>query len=546
MKQLRRIVSVILVFSLLGIHHVAPETKAASIWDYEPLYKLAEQHGFSLGTVMNSERMSKSGFTNAVNRHFNSLAFSNAMKPYNMLSKSKCQQSPDGMPRLDFTEADKFMDYAKENGIKVRGHVLVWDNGLGSWFFREGYKDNGAYVSRSVMLKRLESYIKQVVQHFRSKYPGVLYCWDVVNEAVGDTPGTDCSSSDSCRIRTKRSGSDNLFYKIIGSDYVKKSFEYARKYSDPNMKLFYNDYSNIGVGKRNATVNLIKSINSSQKLCDGVGMQCYQNIDFSIFKTYSNKSGSSLADAIHMYSDLGVEVHLTELTVKNTSASGNTEHAKYYNEFIRTVIDCNINGANVTNVSIWGIVDVPDAATTDSYTYRISGSHFGILDENFKPKKAFESIYQALNKRVLHERFEHSSTSEAMMSLDSSCTLASLGSGAYSGSKALKVTASNDYTGPDFTIKNNSSSSRTYTVSAWVKSYNTSAPVRIWACVDSDGSQSYKQGGKTTTSSSWTFIQSSFTVDAGDTLSIRVTPQSGTATSSSKVSYYVDNVCVKY
>ena len=132
------------------------------------------------------------------------------------------------------------------------------------------------------------------------------------------------------------------------------------------------------------------------------------------------------------------------------------------------------------------------------------------------------------------------------MSLGSTCTLANLGSGAYSGSKALKVVASNDYTGPDFTFTNNSSSSRTYTVSAWVKSYDSSAPVRIWACVDSDGSQSYKQGGKTTTSSSWKFIQSSFTVDAGDTLSIRVTPQSGKASSSSKVSYYVDNVCVKY
>ena len=30
----------------------------------------------------------------------------------------------------------------------------------------------------------MESYIKQMLEHVQVNYPGVIYCWDVVNEAV--------------------------------------------------------------------------------------------------------------------------------------------------------------------------------------------------------------------------------------------------------------------------------------------------------------------------------------------------------------------------
>ena len=57
------------------------------------------------------------------------------------------------------------------------------------WFFREGYKTDGAYVSADVMKNRLKMYIDEVMTHFEEKYPGAIYCWDVVNEAVADNAG---------------------------------------------------------------------------------------------------------------------------------------------------------------------------------------------------------------------------------------------------------------------------------------------------------------------------------------------------------------------
>lgn len=52
------------------------------------------------------------------------------MKAYSMLNGTESKKNykdENSMPVLNFTNADVVMDYAKDNGIKVRGHVLVWD-----------------------------------------------------------------------------------------------------------------------------------------------------------------------------------------------------------------------------------------------------------------------------------------------------------------------------------------------------------------------------------------------------------------------------------
>ena len=82
---------------------------------------------------------------------------------------------------MDYTKADQIISKAREKGIKMRGHVLVWHAFMSDWFFREGYENNGKYVSKEVMQKRLQYYIEQVITHFETKYPGTIYCWDVVN-----------------------------------------------------------------------------------------------------------------------------------------------------------------------------------------------------------------------------------------------------------------------------------------------------------------------------------------------------------------------------
>ena len=162
---------------------------------------------------------------------------------------------------------------------------------------------------------------------FETKYPGVIYCWDVVNEAVADG-ANEWVAGDPRHLRSSRGGSANLFLDHIGDDYVEYAFLCARDTVDKlgaDIKLFYNDYNMFYADKRNAAIELVKSINTYavdengmyRKLVDGIGMQGY-------IGGYGTQNGcmnagdiASIRDSIKAYAALGLEVQITEMAVRN-------------------------------------------------------------------------------------------------------------------------------------------------------------------------------------------------------------------------------------
>ena len=154
--------------------------------DYDPLWQLAEPFGFKLGGAFSAQDLYNNTFMDFLARHFNSLTCCNETKAYSLLDQRKSQASEDGMPRMSYSQADLMISWAQQHGIKVRGHVLVWDAYMTQWFFREGYDMSKPIADQETMRARLASYIDQVMTHFEEKFPGVIYCWDVVNEAIGE------------------------------------------------------------------------------------------------------------------------------------------------------------------------------------------------------------------------------------------------------------------------------------------------------------------------------------------------------------------------
>ena len=73
-------------------------------------------------TVIESHR-------NLLEWHFNSIVAENIMKPC-FLQPQEGQYS--------FEAADGMVMFAKKNGMKVRGHTLVWHNQTPDWFFSGG------------------------------------------------------------------------------------------------------------------------------------------------------------------------------------------------------------------------------------------------------------------------------------------------------------------------------------------------------------------------------------------------------------------------
>ena len=282
----------------------------------------------------------------------------------------------------------------------------------------EGY-DKGAYVSADVMKNRLKMYIDEVMTHFEEKYPGAIYCWDVVNEAVADNAG-EFADDDVRHVRQVRGGKTNLFYDYIGSDYVELAFRYAYETraklqaanSKTNIKLFYNDYNTFatyGANKRDAIIQLVKSVNSFAsdgnggylKLCDGIGMQSY-------IGGYGQQSGcmndndiTLVKNAIEKFAENNVEVHVTELAVRNYDNDAEPEHAAFYKKLVQTYVDINKAAqaagktGPITSLSIWGLFDAPYLSTAD-YSYKMNGPYCGLFTELYQPKQSFKEVYEVL------------------------------------------------------------------------------------------------------------------------------------------------------
>ena len=390
--------------------------------NYQSLASLAEQYGFKFGTNISSQALSNTELTKLIKYHFNSTTFSNEMKAYSMLKQFTSQsnyKNEQSTASIDFTTADKMVEYAQANGLQIRGHVLTWDADMCDWFFREGYTTDGDYVSADVMKYRLQKYIEEVMTHFEQKYPGVIYCWDVVNEAVADNTG-EFASDDVRHVRTVRSGKTNLFYDHIGKDYVELAFKYAyetRKTlgAEDRIKLFYNDYNTFmtyGANKRDAIVELVKSVNSSVsdgqdgylKLCDGIGMQSYIGGYGQQSGCMNNSDITLIKNAIEKFASIGVEVHVTELAVRNYERSDEreAEHGAFYKKLMQTYVDINkaaqAKGETgpITSLSIWGLFDAPYLAETD-YSYKMNGPYCGLFTELYQPKAAFKEVYNVLS-----------------------------------------------------------------------------------------------------------------------------------------------------
>ena len=105
-----------------------------------------------------------------------------------------------------------------KNNMKLRLHTLVWHSQTPRWFFTEDYTNEGELVDREVMLKRMDAYIRSVLEYFDTQYSGLIYAVDVVNEAF------DVGNGDQNGVRQK----DNLWYETVGDDYYYHAFVSAR------------------------------------------------------------------------------------------------------------------------------------------------------------------------------------------------------------------------------------------------------------------------------------------------------------------------------
>ena len=334
--------------------------------------KTAFEKDFKIGAAISLFNLHTPAHMELLKAQFNSFTCENDMKPQFFLDMEKCKEDPekyDLAPALTFERARQYLEFAKANGISMRGHTLAWHNQTPKWFFHEEYNEMRPRADRETMLKRLESYISGVLGFVQTEYPGIIYAWDVVNEAV-DEGGWRKKSP---------------WYKAVGEDFVLQAFRIARKYAAPGVLLFYNDYETSQEWKRDFILKEVLKPLMDEKLVDGMGLQSHLVMDYPDPEVYKT--------ALEMYGATGLEIHVTEMDIHNNDPSEESQKAlaERYAKFFGILLDAKKSGkANVTCVTLWNLRDGDSWLTG----FRREKSYPLLFDDKCEAKPAYYSVME--------------------------------------------------------------------------------------------------------------------------------------------------------
>ena len=318
--------------------------------------KDAYQDYFMIGVAVNQRNVSNAEQMELIKKEFNSVTCENDMKP----EPTEPQEG-----QFNWANADRIANFCRANGIKLRGHCLMWHSQIGRWMT----SDN---PTKEVFYQRMKNHIQAVV----SRYKDVVYCWDVVNEAMTD----DKNAEDPYR--------QSVMYKLCGDEFIAKAFEYARE-ADPNALLFYNDYNECDPVKSKRIYNMVKKMKDAGVPIDGIGMQGHYNI--------YGPTVQEIDDAINLYKTIVKHIHVTELDIRVNEEMGGgltfsregaavsdsikqhlaDQYARVFGVFRnhKDVIDC---------VTFWNLSDRDSWLGARNYPLP--------FDENYQPKMAYDYI----------------------------------------------------------------------------------------------------------------------------------------------------------
>ena len=317
---------------------------------------------FKIGVAVNNRNVNDPDQVKVILREYNSITAENAMKP---------QPTEPKKGEFNWKDADEIADFCRANGIKMRGHTLMWHSQIGTWMYQD---ENGNLLPKEEFYANMKHHIQAIV----NRYKDVVYCWDVVNEAVADSPVWPGRSE----LR------DSPMYKIAGEEFIYKAFEYAHE-ADPNALLFYNDYNDAEPAKSKRIYNLVKRMKDAGVPVDGIGMQAHYNVYGPTMEEVDN--------AIKLYSTVVKHIHLTELDIRVNEDMGGglrfrqgaanvsdwektLQQDQYTNLFKvlrkhKDVIDC---------VTFWNVSDKDSWLGTSNYPL--------LFDENVKPKQGYLAV----------------------------------------------------------------------------------------------------------------------------------------------------------
>ena len=316
---------------------------------------------FPVGTAMDRTETVGSN-AELLLRHFGQITPGNALK-------WDATEPSEGV--FGFTESDALVNFGVDNGLRVRGHTLLWHQQTPAWVFNDaaGNPLINSPEHKALLLQRLENHIRAVA----GRYAGRIYAWDVANEVIDENQPDG--------LRRSR------WYEIAGVDYLRTAFRVAHEVV-PDAVLYINDYNTHSPRKREFLYTLVRDLRAEGVPIQGVGHQTHINV--------ARPEVGLIEEAIQRFAGLGVQQEITELDMSvytnfvDSYAAVPADVVAAQGYRYRDVFDVlRRNRQHLSAVTIWGVSD----ANTWLKTFPFPRLDLPLLfDERLQSKPAYWGI----------------------------------------------------------------------------------------------------------------------------------------------------------
>jgi endo-1,4-beta-xylanase len=339
----------------------ATPDKANHRADVTPLRQAAAPTHRHIGTAVMNHHLGNAQLRSVVATHFDSLSPENEMK-------WEATEPRPGVFTLD--AGDKLVAFAAQNGMRMRGHTLVWHSQLAPWVKE---------LSGGALREAMTRHIRTLVGHWR----GRIGQWDVVNEALADGNGG--------KLR------DDSPFLALGETYIDEAFRIAHE-ADPDAQLLYNDYeieAGEGNAKSDAAYRLCKRMKEAGIPIHGVGMQMH--VDPRYWPT-----AEQIQRNVERFAALGLLVEFTEMDVPVGQIHGSrTEKLQQQRIVTHDIVAACLKVEKCTGITLWGVSDRDSWLTIPQWAaLRGRGPHYPLaFDDKLEPKPMYDGIVDAFAGR---------------------------------------------------------------------------------------------------------------------------------------------------
>ena len=288
--------------------------------------------------------------------------------------------------QFTYTTAEQIFTFAATNGMKVKGHNLLWHQAVPAWLPPLGPQGiHDAMVNHAT----------QVVTHFK----GRVVAWDVINEVIDDTATAAEAMNPVTALRVGDPTNYPLYYSLGTTNTERQTNLYAlmkdlfaaAHAADPAALLFYNDYGIEAAGpKADAAYALAVKLKSDGAAIQGVGLQNHDAL--------TSPAPADLAANMQRLVAQGFVVNISELDITECGAAsgqGNIAQATQW----RAIAAVCVAQTGCNGITTWGIDD-PDSwktldtafncTTADPLPYPL------MFDGAFAPKPSYTAMLNAL------------------------------------------------------------------------------------------------------------------------------------------------------